>query len=289
MEIKMPQTFIDLQKYTITYTSVDEDGWVSFYDPHQRERWEWVPGFEGFYEVSNCGNIRSTDRLTWNSRGSKSIKQGQPMKGRADARGQGYLFWNTQHGNKYIHRAVAEAFIGPAIGDRNEVDHIDGDARNNHVNNLEWVTRAEQMRRAKERGVFNYTTNPNRANSHQGRKLTKDQVAAIQSDMMGGIVSKDICDKYGISHMHAQRIKQGRAHHNPSLTYPLGPTEPLSGRRLSERMGNRGVVGFRGVTIDHGRYRARIMVSGKSIAIGTYDTFDEAKQARLDAEATYWP
>jgi hypothetical protein len=252
------------------------------------EHWAWVPGYEGIYQVSHRGGVRSADRIIYGQR--KTTYARRHIKLMADKRGQGYLCWNSQdNGNKYAHRAVAEAFIGPPVGDRNEVDHIDGDAKNNCVWNLEWVTRAEQMRRAKERGVFSFKVNPKRANSHRGPRLTPAQIVAIQNDLASGMISKDVCDKYGICHMHAQKIKKGRSHYNASLTYPLGPTEALSGRALSERMGHRGALGFRGVSLDHGRYRARINVAGKTIALGTYDTFDEAKQARLDAEKKYWP
>ena len=49
--------------------------------------------------------------------------------------------------NKYVHRLVAEQYCERPEG-CNEVDHIDGDKFNNHADNLEWVTRAENMSRA---------------------------------------------------------------------------------------------------------------------------------------------
>jgi hypothetical protein len=55
------------------------------------------------------------------------------------------VFSNKHH--HYVHRLVAEFFLPPAEKNQTQVDHIDGDSVNNHVNNLEWVTPSENMRR----------------------------------------------------------------------------------------------------------------------------------------------
>ena len=57
------------------------------------------------------------------------------------------LYLNGVTVNKYVHRLVAEQYCERPEG-CNEVDHIDGDKFNNHADNLEWVTRAENMSRA---------------------------------------------------------------------------------------------------------------------------------------------
>lgn len=55
----------------------------------------------------------------------------------------------------YVHRAVALAFI-PNIDNKTDVNHIDGDKYNNHLENLEWVTRKENMRHAFSNGLVGY-------------------------------------------------------------------------------------------------------------------------------------
>ena len=94
------------------------------------EEWRPVKGFEGFYEVSNLGRV-------------KSLRKNIILKPELDKKGKGYLCINLGRGNhKKVHRLVAEAFI-PKIADKNVVNHIDGNTKNNKVNNLEWVNHQE--------------------------------------------------------------------------------------------------------------------------------------------------
>ena len=63
--------------------------------------------------------------------------------------GNGYLTVHINGQNKYVHRLVAETFI-PNPENKKEVNHIDGCRSNNSVDNLEWVTKTENMKHAKE-------------------------------------------------------------------------------------------------------------------------------------------
>ena len=93
---------------------------------------EWCK-IEGFsnYSVSDNGMIRNDNSL-------KILKNRKA--------GAGYckvtLCENKEHTDKYVHRIVADAFI-PNIDNKPEINHIDGNKRNNSVNNLEWVTSSE--------------------------------------------------------------------------------------------------------------------------------------------------
>ena len=95
-----------------------------------KEEWRPVKDYEGLYEVSNFGRV-------------KSLRKNIILKPESDGVGKGYLCINLGRGNhKKIHRLVAEAFI-PRIKDKNEVNHIDGNTKNNKVTNLEWVGHQE--------------------------------------------------------------------------------------------------------------------------------------------------
>ena len=95
------------------------------------EVWKDIPGYEGLYQVSNYGNVRS---LNYNRTGQiKELKQ---------CFKNGYCFIPLRRKNYYVHRLVAEAFL-ENLENKSEVNHIDGDKYNNHVSNLEWCTRSE--------------------------------------------------------------------------------------------------------------------------------------------------
>ena len=92
------------------------------------------------YEVSTLGDVRSLDKYVNGPHGNKALKKGKLLsKGRG---GNGYLHVSIDGVSKSIHRLVACAFIK---GDTSlTVNHIDGDKKNNNVNNLEWCTHKEQ-------------------------------------------------------------------------------------------------------------------------------------------------
>ena len=104
------------------------------------EEWRDIKGYEGQYMVSNFGNVKSLERYDKYNRRvmQKNLK---PFDNKA---GKGYLCVNLgrKAKAKKIHRLVAEAFI-PNPQNKKEVNHMDGNVKNNKVNNLEWVTHQE--------------------------------------------------------------------------------------------------------------------------------------------------
>lgn len=100
------------------------------------------------YEVSDLGRVRSLDRVVMVA-GKQRAYKGRVLKPQANGK-YGYLSVQIGRDRRdYIHRLVAEAFIGLARGE--EVDHIDGDTANNQLNNLRAVTHAQNMIVQRER------------------------------------------------------------------------------------------------------------------------------------------
>lgn len=111
------------------------------------EQWKAIPGFEGAYEVSDRGNVRSLDRMVNIGGGHQRICRGRILCPYLRAPG-GYPTVHLHYGghskylNRSIHRLVLEAFVGPCP-EGMECLHADDDPLNNHLSNLRWGTRSE--------------------------------------------------------------------------------------------------------------------------------------------------
>ena len=109
-----------------------------------KEIWKPVVGFEGLYEVSNAGKVRSVDRYINGKNGSHSFINGIMMKLQTSHKGyyNVVLHKNGNHFTKAVHRLVAEAFI-PNPKNKMFVDHINTDTTDCRACNLRWVTAKE--------------------------------------------------------------------------------------------------------------------------------------------------
>ena len=103
------------------------------------EVWKPVKDYEGLYEVSNTGRVRSLDR-----RVSGIFFHGQILKPLDNRTGyfRVVLSKNNKKHKAYIHRVVGFAFV-PGYFDGADINHIDENKSNNHADNLEWVTRKQ--------------------------------------------------------------------------------------------------------------------------------------------------
>lgn len=122
------------------------------------EIWKDIVGYEGFYQVSNLGNVRSLDRISPNSYGMPRKIKGHPMKLHLNT--YGYydigLSKGVKHGIYKVHRLVAQAFI-PNPNNLPQVNHKDENKMNNTVENLEWCTNRYNVVYSQERRKNNGT------------------------------------------------------------------------------------------------------------------------------------
>lgn len=148
------------------------------------EIWKDIAGYEGLYQVSNLGKVKSLPRKLWNGRASYLTNE-KVLKTIKDKNGYENvaLYKNKKAKVCKVHRLVAIAFI-PNPENKPEVDHINTITNDNMVENLRWVTRSENMQNPitrerrkkvvfseeskkkisnslKVRGVFSGKNNPN--------------------------------------------------------------------------------------------------------------------------------
>lgn len=109
--------------------------------------WKPIKGLEGLYEVSNTGLIRSLKRPIIRFMPGKQLK---PFKRR-----DGYIAYGLGRKRKaYIHRIVAETFIGPSPFPKATINHKNGKKSDNRPENLEWVSQSENIKHAWRTGLI---------------------------------------------------------------------------------------------------------------------------------------
>lgn len=122
-----------------------------------KEIWKDIKGYEGMYQVSNLGRVKSLDRVGVDGKKYKG-RERKVIVGKV-----GYkvvdLYIGGKRETKSIHRLIAESFI-PNTNDNPEVNHIDHDKLNNSIENLEWVTRRENFNAAIKYGQLDHKLTP---------------------------------------------------------------------------------------------------------------------------------
>ena len=136
------------------------------------EKWKSVKGYEGCYEISSFGNLRSKDRLIKHYKGGFRKIKGVNKSSRFDK--YGYLRCSLKKDGETkhitIHRLVGLAFI-KNIKNKPQINHIDGVKTNNKVTNLEWVTSEQNVTHAVKNRLIK-------------TKLTDEQVTIIMSSKL---------------------------------------------------------------------------------------------------------
>lgn len=163
---------------------------------NQFEVWRNINGYEGLYQVSTLGRVKSLDRKIKHIKNGKDYFTIQKGKLKALRPGDdGYLDVGLYKNNKAkfysVHRLVAETFI-PNPKNKPTVNHKDGNKQNNRVSNLEWATCKEQMEHASKTGLLNYRKiNP--------EKYNPISIANIQKwNMSGNNCKKVECIESGL-------------------------------------------------------------------------------------------
>ena len=147
------------------------------------EIWKDIEGYEGLYQISNLGKVKSIrfnkERLLKYDKSTSYLR----IKLCKDGIETNYL----------IHRLVAKAFI-PNPDNKPQVNHIDGIKTNNSVDNLEWCTASENQTHALKTKLIK-------------TKLTEEQVLEI---IASNLTQKELANKYSIKQPTISRIKNNK-------------------------------------------------------------------------------
>jgi DNA-binding XRE family transcriptional regulator len=175
------------------------------------ERWLPVVGWEGLYEVSDRGRVRS-------------VKTGAILNPLVPRHGRYWTVNLRRERNVWpVHTLVAAAFLG-VRPDGEEVDHVNGDRLDNTLANLEYVPPPLNKQRAHERGLMRQ--HPGSANG--AAKLTEGQVAEIMMlAAVGGarpVKQRELALRYGVSQSTISSILRGKSWQ--SVDAPPRPRRP---------------------------------------------------------------
>lgn len=162
------------------------------------EEWRDISGYEGFYQVSNLGRVRSCDRVVMRNDNSSSFIKGRLLKPSLDRKGY-FRIALYKDGSRYfflVHRLVAIAFLVIETS-RNEVNHKNGVKDDNRVENLEWCTHLENMRHAIATGLTPRFVGFV-GEKHPLSLLTESQVLEIRELRARGTKLRVIAEMYGV-------------------------------------------------------------------------------------------
>lgn len=169
--------------------------------------WKDIPGYEGMYQISSAGDIKSLKRHIENGSPSGMILSERMLAHNITPRGyhEVSLRKNGKGKQVYVHRLVADAFLALRFGET--VNHIDGNKDNNNISNLEFITYAENNQHA-------YDTGLHRKNQdHYKAKLTNENVKEIKR--LGKYDTYDnIAKKYGVSKATVRDVLENRTWKN---------------------------------------------------------------------------
>jgi hypothetical protein len=171
-----------------------------------REEWKPIPGYEGLYEVSSAGKIRSLPRTVTDKDGKRS----RYFSGRTltpTPRGKyGYLVVSLSRENKarsvHVHRIVMLAFVGP-LPKGKETRHKDGNKLNNARDNLKYSTHKKNCEDRIKHGVQIM------GSTHPEAKLTEDQVRKIKKKLSNGVSTRALAKTFQVAQCTIMDIKKG--------------------------------------------------------------------------------
>lgn len=191
-----------------------------------KEIWKDIPGFEGWYQASNIGRIRSVDRYVNYKTTGQAIRNGKILSPKTSTKGylEVTLLVNGKYHFKRVHRLVALTFI-PNPNNFPQINHINENKQDNRIENLEWCTPRQNSEA--------YTTQRNTVYQYdlQGKLIKVWHSLTRAAESIGG-------DKTGIEHCCKGRLSDGRSkkiYLGYIWSYKLLSAPELSNKAVNEK------------------------------------------------------
>ena len=150
------------------------------------ETWKPIPNYEELYLASSSGEVKRIKK----SKGAKINKILKPYLNKSNGYYYITLTKNCVQKNFYLHKIIIKSFLGES---NLQVNHIDGNKKNNSINNLEYVTSSQNMYHATR--VLNKRSKENHWNS----KLKSADILEIKKLKNLGLTQKAIAEKFNVS------------------------------------------------------------------------------------------
>jgi hypothetical protein len=169
------------------------------------ETWKPVSGYDGYYEVSSNGRVRSLDRII--DHPLVQVRHGKMLKQTPNHKGYMRVSLN-KNGNKkqeFVHKLVAQSFIYN-IKRNPQINHIDGNKLNNNVENLEWCTNKENCQHAAKLKL----RSPIKGSSHHNTVLSEEQVIDLKQKRKEGWSYLRLMSFFNITKNNVASICTGR-------------------------------------------------------------------------------
>lgn len=171
-----------------------------------KEIWKDIKNYEGLYQISNFGNVKSLARSIDCGKFIRNVKEKLLKQSKNSS---GYLHVTFSKNNKLKTFTVHKLIMNTFIGDSNlTINHKDCNKENNNINNLEYITNEDNLKHAHKNKLINYRKGIN----HHCTRISLTNLNKIYKMAMEGIPHKIIAEKFNIAISTVSTIKTKKSY-----------------------------------------------------------------------------